>query len=119
MPPILEKTITTTPAWPGSVLLGSSERAEITGAVAQLVPDWSVELSHGVFPTARIIITPEDGEDTSGPTLIISAENGGFKLDAFRWDSYWTIGEYGTWTAALRQIRKVVAWEAFVPITAH
>lgn len=105
--------------WSKSAPLGPSERAEIAAAVSQLVPNWSVELSPGLSPPESIMISPDDGEDASGPTVIITAESGVFRLDAFRWDSYWSIGEYRTWAEAVCETRKVVAWEGAIQKTLH
>lgn len=119
MSPISADAVTENRLRPSPALLGPSERAEIAGAVSQLITNWSVELSQEAPPTTTIMISPDDGEDTSGPTVVISADNGVFRLDAFQWDRYWTIAEYQTWAEAISAVCKVVAWESAVARTIH
>ena len=66
-----------------------------------------------------IAVLPEDGDDVRGPTVIISAEGGGFRVDAFRWETYWNIGEYAAWSDVLRTVRIVMAWETAASIVVH
>lgn len=88
MPLVPEDAPTENRVRPKPTLLGLSERAEIAGVVSQVITTWSVELSQDTPTTATIVISPDDGEDTSGPTVVISTENDVFRLDAFRWDRY-------------------------------
>jgi hypothetical protein len=68
----------------------------VEAMLADIAPAWSVEL-HGVSAEdTSLIILPEDGEDALGPSLMISRENYGLRLDQIRWDELTEIGTFPT-----------------------
>jgi hypothetical protein len=75
----------------------SSRELQIVEAiVADIAPAWSVEL-HGVSAEdTSLIILPEDGDDAFGPSLMISREDYGLRLDQIRWDELTEIGTFPT-----------------------
>ena len=100
-------------------VLGAAQRAQIAAALWHLLPEWSIELTEGLAGRQSIMISPDDGEDTSGPTLIVCYRDGWFCLDAFQWDRYWTVGEYKDWSAVLRAVRMTTMWENVSPHSIH
>ena len=99
--------------------LGPVQRAQVAGALSHFLPKWSVELTGGDGEAQSIVILPEDGEDETGPALVVSHNDGRYYIDAFQWDRYWTIGEYNEWPAVLREVRMTVAWEIAHLQSAH
>ncbi len=53
----------------------------VEAMLADIAPQWSVEL-HGISAEdLSLIILPEDGDDALGPSLMISREDYGLRLD--------------------------------------
>jgi hypothetical protein len=68
----------------------------VEALLADIAPAWSVEL-HGVSAEdTSLIILPEDGDDAFGPSLMISREDYGLRLDQIRWDELTEIGTFPT-----------------------
>ena len=64
--------------------------------LADIAPQWSVEL-HGIsIEDSSLIVLPEDGEDENGPSFAISRDGGGFRLDQIHWDELTELGTYAT-----------------------
>lgn len=91
--------------------LGPAQRAQVAAALWHFLPEWSVELTGGEGEAQSIVVLPEDGEDETGPALVVSHQNGCYFIDAFQWDDYWNIGEYKEWSDVLRRVQMTVAWE--------
>jgi hypothetical protein len=68
----------------------------VEAMLADIAPQWSVEL-HGISAEdISLIILPEDGEDALGPSLMISREDYGLRLDQIRWDELTDMGTFPT-----------------------
>lgn len=88
-----------------SAALGPGALAYASGAIADVAPDWSVEL-HETFPgETSLMLMPEAADDTIGPTFVLHCRASGFQLDQYQWDTYSAIGAYGSLGDALHAVR--------------
>ena len=69
--------------------------ALIRSALAEFAPDWSVELQGFCADEAIIVVVPEDGDDVTGPSFMISRETYGFRVDQVHWDVVTEVGVTG------------------------
>lgn len=97
--------------------LGPGQREHLAALVAELMPDWSVELRHDVLGSATIVIVPEDLDDANGPILFVHREASAFHFEELRWGRYRKLDEYQVWADVLRAVRIRLAWEAPFPTT--
>lgn len=66
----------------------------VEAMLADIAPQWSVEL-HGVcVEDTSLIVLPEDGEDSLGPSFTISREDYGLRLDQIHWDELTELGVF-------------------------
>jgi hypothetical protein len=80
----------------------------VEAMLADIAPQWSVEL-HGIsVEDTSLIILPEDGEDAHGPSLMISREDYGLRLDQIRWDELTEIGTFPTLGDAVDAIARIL-----------
>ena len=64
--------------------------------LADIAPDWSVEL-HGIsLEDSSLIVLPEDGEDENGPSFVISRDDYSLRLDQIHWDELTELGSFAT-----------------------
>lgn len=76
--------------------LGNADLALVQDAMAEIAPEWSVEL-HGIcVEEATLVLLPEGGDDAMGPSFMISRETYGFRLDQVHWD---VLTEFGVFTS--------------------
>ena len=69
--------------------------------LADIAPDWSVEL-HGVsLEDSSLIVLPEDGEDENGPSFAISRDGYALRIDQIHWDELTELGSFGTMSEVL------------------
>lgn len=84
--------------------LGESERRYAQRVMADMAPDWSVEL-HGIYNEETILIVlPEDGDDAMGPSFVINRETFGLKLDQIHWDKLTEVGVFASLNDVLSAI---------------
>jgi hypothetical protein len=96
--PIEKITSRTTPRQPRlSPLepLGPDHRSYLAAAVADIVPDWTVDLHAEGRADATITIMPEDGDDDLGPTLFVHCDGDTFHLDQLHGDAFSNLGAFG------------------------
>jgi len=105
------------PPTSGPEPLGPRQCRHIAAVVAELVPDWSVELHHDVLGNANIVILPKDFDDAIGPTLFVHREGATFLLEEVRWGGYRKLDEYLAWADVLRAVRVRLIWEMPFPTT--
>jgi hypothetical protein len=92
--------------------LGDADVAFLQVAMAEIAPDWSVELQGICADEATLVLLPEDGDDATGPSFMITRETYGFRLDQVHWDVLVECGVY----ASLNDIVAVLAARlAFYP----
>jgi hypothetical protein len=76
--------------------LGSGDLALVRNAMAEIAPEWSVEL-HGICENeATLVLLPEGGDDAMGPSFMISREAYGFRLDQVHWDEVTEFGVFAS-----------------------
>ena len=100
-------------------LLGQEQCSHLTAVVAELVPNWSVELHHDVHRKPMIVIMPETLDDAIGPTLVVYGDEIAFHLEELRWETYRKLGVYRVWTDVLRAVWLRVFWEMPSAPTLH
>jgi hypothetical protein len=92
--------------------IGEADLAFVEVAMAEIAPEWAVELQGTCIDEATLVLTPDDGDDATGPSFMISRETYGFRLDQVHWDSISECGVY----ASLNDIVAVLAARlAFYP----
>jgi hypothetical protein len=74
--------------------LGQADWLNLQNLVAEMAPDWSVELIGICSDEASLVIVPEDGDDALGPTFAISRETYGLRLDKLHWDELTEVGVF-------------------------
>lgn len=80
----------------------------VEAMLADFGPQWSVEL-HGISAEdTSLIILPEDGEDALGPSLMISREGYGLRLDQIHWDELTEMGTFPTLGNVVDAIARVL-----------
>jgi len=83
--------------------------------VAELAPDWLVELQYDVLGQAIIVILPENLDGAIGPTLFVRVDEPAFHLEERSRDAYRKLGEYRAWDEVLRAVRIRLIWEMPFP----
>ena len=76
--------------------LGRADLVLMRAAMAEAAPDWSVELQGICSDEATLVLLPEDGEDAMGPSLLVSRDSQGFRVDQVHWDVVTEIGIYAS-----------------------
>ncbi|HET6606031.1 MAG TPA: hypothetical protein VFG62_05150 [Rhodopila sp.] len=80
----------------------------VEAMLADIAPQWSVEL-HGISAEdTSLIILPEDGEDALGPSLMISREDYGLRLDQIHWDELTEIGTFSVLAEVVGAIARIL-----------
>jgi hypothetical protein len=96
-----------------------SKRQHLAGALADLAPNWSVELQYDVLGETTIVVLADDGGDDICPTLIVYADESAFHLEELCGDDYRKLGAYLGWADVLRAVRIRLIWEMPIPATRH
>ena len=72
----------------------------------EIAPEWSVEL-HGICADeATLVLLPEDGDDATGPSFMISRETYGLRLDQVHWDVVTEVGVFRVDERRARRTRR-------------
>jgi hypothetical protein len=80
----------------------------VEAMLADIAPQWSVEL-HGVcVEDVSLIVLPEDGEDSLGPSFTVSREDYGLRLDQIHWDELTELGIFPTLSEVVDVIAHVL-----------
>ena len=79
---------------PASERLGTTHCTYLAAAIAEVAPDWTVELHEVGTSDETISVMPEDGDDASGPTMLLYRDGSTFHLDQLDGDEYTTIGTF-------------------------
>jgi hypothetical protein len=92
--------------------LGDSDLALVQSGMAEIAPEWSVEL-HGIcVEEATLVLLPEGGDDAMGPSFMISRETYGFRLDQVHWD---VLTEFGVFASLNDVVAALGVRLAFAP----
>jgi hypothetical protein len=103
----------------GSATLRAQQCQHLAAVVAELRPDWSVELHYDVLGKPLIVVLPDDLDDPVDSTLIVRSDDDVFHLEELCEDTYRTLGEHGLWPDVLRAVRTRLIWEMPFPPTLH
>jgi hypothetical protein len=76
--------------------IGASDLDFVQRAMDEIAPQWSVELQGICVDEATLVLLPEDGDDSMGPSFLISRETYGFRLDQVHWDVLTELGVFGS-----------------------
>ncbi|HXT80106.1 MAG TPA: hypothetical protein VN702_11105 [Acetobacteraceae bacterium] len=79
--------------------------AMMAAAIADVAPDWSVELQGICADEASLIMLPETADDAIGPSFVVQKAACGFRLDQFHWDAYSEIGAFSTMDEVVHAVR--------------
>jgi hypothetical protein len=85
--------------------LGREQCQNLLTAIADLGPDWSVELHRDELGNTAIVIQSEDLDDGAFPSLVVRSSDSAFHLEELRGDEYHKLGDYRVWADALRAVR--------------
>jgi hypothetical protein len=99
--------------------LGPRQCEHLAAVVAELGPNWSVELHDDIPGRATIVILPADLDEVIGPTLVIHADETAFHLEELDADAFRRLGKHLVWTDVLRAVRIRLVWEMPFPPTRH
>jgi hypothetical protein len=89
--------------------LGSVDLTLFRSVLGVIAPEWTVELQGFCADEASLIVVPDSGEDSAGPSFAVTREGYGFKLDRVRWDLVTEVGLYPSLTDVLAAIRCQIA----------
>ena len=89
--------------------IGFSELSWVAEAIADIAPDWSVELSQAFAGESNLVIMPEEADDTIGPTFVIYQDAGKFCIDQVQWEESNPIGVYPNLSAATQAVAIMLA----------
>lgn len=84
--------------------------AAVRQAIAYIAPDWSVELEGAGAEDATLVVLPEDGDDSTGPSFIVTREAGGFRVDQLHWDSLTEVGMFSSLSDVTETLRLRLAF---------
>ena len=79
-------------------------------AMAEIAPEWSVELQGICAEQATLVLLPDAGDDANGPSFVISRETYGFRLDQVHWDTMTEVGVFPLLTDVVLALRPRVAF---------
>ncbi len=89
--------------------LGEGDRALVQIGIADIAPAWSVELE-GICPgESALVLLPDGGDDSNGPSFVITRETFGFKMDQVYWDTLTEVGVYSSLHQVLHALRSRLA----------
>jgi hypothetical protein len=90
--------------------LGQADLAIFRQLIDEIAPDWTVELQGLCAEEACLVLLPEGGDDSNGPSFVVSRENFGFKLDRLHWDELTEVGMYASRADVLKAIHCRIAF---------
>jgi hypothetical protein len=103
--------------------IGGADLALVQGAMAEIAPEWSVELQGICADEATLVLLPEDGDDAMGPSFMVSRETYGFRVDQVHWDVVTEIGVFASMNDVVDVLRLRLAFciglEAPASVTLH
>jgi hypothetical protein len=67
-------------------------------ATAKIAPDWAVALESICADETTLVLVPDDGDEKSEPSFVISQEAYGLRVDQVHWDEVTEIGVFGSFT---------------------
>ncbi len=74
--------------------IGDADLVRLQVAMAEIAPDWSVELQGICADEATLVVLPDGGDDAVGPSFVVSRESYRFRLDQVHWDVVTELGAF-------------------------
>jgi hypothetical protein len=103
--------------------LGDADRAFLARVMHEIAPDWSVELEGIASGDATLVVIPDDGDDATGPTFIVTRETYGLRVNQLHWDALTEVGVFASLSdvVAALQARLAFCLDIAVPpsVTLH
>jgi len=90
--------------------LGETERTYVQQAMAAIAPDWSVEKDGVSAEDATLVVVPDDGDDASGPSFVISRETYGLRVNQVHWDVVTEVGVFASLTDVVTALQARLAF---------
>ncbi len=90
--------------------LSDADLVSMQFAMAEIAPEWSVELQGICAEEATLVLLPDAGDDANGPSFVISRETYGFRLDQVHWDTMTEVGVFPSLTEIMSALRPRVAF---------
>lgn len=90
--------------------LGKADLALVQRSMAEITPDWAVALEGICAEEATLVVVPDDGDDRSGPSFVISRETYGLRVDQVHWDAVTEVGVFASLRDVLEVLRLRVAF---------
>ena len=90
--------------------LGKADLALVQRAIAEITPDWAVALEGISAEEATLVLVPDDGDDRSGPSFVISRETYGLRVDQVHWDAVTEVGVFASLSDVLEVLRLRLAF---------
>ena len=90
--------------------LGKADLALVRRAMAEIAPDWAVALEGICAEEATLVLVPDDGDDRSGPSFVISRETYGLRVDQVHWDAVTEVGMFASLSDVLAGLRLRLAF---------
>jgi hypothetical protein len=85
--------------------LGRAELEFVQRAMAEIAPDWSVELEGICVDEATLVLLPDGGDDELGPSFVISREACRLRVDQVHWDTLTEVGVFTSMADVLEALR--------------
>ncbi len=100
--------------------LGDTDLALVQRAMAEIAPDWAVALESTCADETTLVLVPDDGDDQSGPSFVISREAYGLRVDQVHWDEVTEIGVFASLTDVVETLSRSLAFciDSTVPASA-
>jgi hypothetical protein len=76
--------------------LGDADLVYMQRAMAEIAPDWAVELEGICAEEATLVVVPEDGDDASGPSFVVSRETYGLRVNQVHWEALTEVGVFAS-----------------------
>jgi hypothetical protein len=85
--------------------LAEADLAVVQRAMAEIAPDWAVQLDGICADEATLVLVPDDGDDAAGPSFVISRETYGLRVDQVHWDAVTEVGVFASLNDVLEVLR--------------
>jgi hypothetical protein len=88
--------------------LGLPELHVMREVLADFAPEWTAELDGICADEARLVVVPENGDDATGPSFVISRENFGYRVDQVHWDAMRDVGLFASLGDVIAAVRRIL-----------
>jgi hypothetical protein len=92
--------------------LGLQELHMMRDVLADFAPEWTAELDGICTDEAKLVLVPENGDDATGPSFVVSRENFGYRLDQVHWDTMRDVGLFATLADVIAVVRQILTFES-------